>query len=130
MVSGTVAMSAAYGLQRDQAGARLVRRAAVGDDQVAARVDRDRVRCHEAMAAGAVGEAVEGAGARVEAEDGGVVQVADVERAVRVEGHAEAEAAGRRDLLDRPVGDPVDLAALATAPDRAVRGDRDAFGMV
>jgi len=107
-----------------------VRPPAVGHQQIAAGVDRDRIRRDEPVAVDAVGEALERAAAGIEPEHGRVLEIAHVQPPVAVERHAQAEAAGAGDLLDRAVGDAEDLPRLAAAPDRAVGGDGEALRVV
>ena len=73
-------------------------------------------------AAVARGEPLQRPGGRIEAEDGGVLQVAGVQPPLPVERQPEREAAGARDQLDGGAvgGDAEDLALLAAAPDVAV----------
>ncbi len=78
------------------------------------------------------GEALDPAAPEVEAEDRRILEVAEIERAVAVEGEAEREAAALAHHLDaRGVGrDAQHLAVLAAAPDMAVGADRHAFGVL
>jgi hypothetical protein len=119
---------AAVQIEGPDPGAGLAGGVAVGHEHPAeGAVDHGEVRIAQAF--GAV--AGKPAAAEVEPEQRGMAQVAGEERAVGIEGHAEDEAAGRGDPLDRRSvrRDPAKIAVLIAAPDPAVGTDGHAFGM-